>query len=209
MYAVATRKFAKGLLAVALLVTAGCPGGEDPTPPPPTPVTSDTRTVTVEGGTLSLSNGATLRIPAEALDSNVQVTMTVAEEAPPAELKPASALFRFEPSGTVFARPVKVSIPFSGNVARPTLYWSKADGSGYEPVGGVVENGAIVAEVLHFSDGFVAEGTGTRTVGGVNNDTWVIETGVKNVPRDYTKETVSAFVVGADGKFTEYKGTGY
>ncbi|HEX8436573.1 hypothetical protein [Archangium sp.] len=213
MYTVTTRKWAKSLLAVTLLVMGGCKGGEEQTTPPPStqpePPPPATQVVTFEGGTLSLSNGATLRVPPEALDRDVQVTLSVSEDAPPAELKPASPLFRFEPSGTVFARPLKVSLPFSGDVSHPTLYWSKADGSGYEPIGGVVENGAIVAEVLHFSEGFIAEGPGTRTVSGVNNETRPIVSGVVNIPHDYSKEAVSAFVLGADGTFTEYKGTGY
>ena len=66
----------------------------------------------------------------------------------------------------------------------------------------------MVAEVLHFSSGFVGVGTDTRTVSGVSVTTWVTENGIDNIPDDLSVRTISARVVGADGTFTDYPGTG-
>ncbi|WP_241757762.1 hypothetical protein [Myxococcus landrumensis] len=90
----------------------------------------------------------------------------------------------------------------------PTLYWSKLDGSGYEPIGGVVENGHLVARVVHFSKGFVGASRGSRTVLGVSRTTWLTEHQVRSLPNNVERQGVSALVLGANGLFKEYPGQG-
>ena len=140
------RSWARGWAIFGLAVACACGGSPKPppvdvdppvdtppaTPQPPAPVSE---IVGPSGATVALTDGAKIAIPADALDADLSLTMAVASEAPPAELQPASPRYEFGPAGTVFARPVKVSFPVTGSVANPTIYWSKADGSGYEPIG--------------------------------------------------------------------------
>ncbi|WP_342378767.1 hypothetical protein NVS55_05145 [Myxococcus stipitatus] len=198
-------------MLLILVLLGACSGTEEqPGPPvePPPPPESFTKEVGVEGGVLKLSDGATLTVPRDALESDVQVTMALSEEAPPAELGRASRLYEFKPAGVVFNRPVTVSIPITDAASPPTLYWSTQDGSGYEPLGGVVENGHLVARVVHFSKGFVGQSRGSRTVMGVARTTWLTEHQVRSLPNNVERQGVSALVLGANGLFREYPGRG-
>lgn len=66
----------------------------------------------------------------------------------------------FEPSRTAFRRcRGACSIPFIGDAARATLFWSRPAGStGYQRLGGLAAGATLTGSVTHFSSGFVADG---------------------------------------------------
>ena len=95
-----------GFALVSLVVLAAC-GGDGAGPASPTP-TEESRTVTSDDGKL------TLEIPPEALDEDVQITITSVplEELPQAlqEVRGAGDGYRLEPEGLRFLGPVTVSL---------------------------------------------------------------------------------------------------
>jgi hypothetical protein len=105
---------------------------------------------------IALPDGtARLAVPAGAVTSETTITVTMTNAAAPPGVTADGAVFKFEPDGLVFAKPVAVTLAFRSSV-HPTVYWSNAVG-GYDQIGGSVEGSAITAEVMHFSSGFVGE----------------------------------------------------
>jgi hypothetical protein len=115
-----------------------------------------TQTIGPGGGTVSFE-GATLVVPPGALAANVEVRVTVAA-ATRAGYNLYSSVFRFEPAGTSFARPVSLSLPFSGDANLATVFWSRRSGTGFDRLGGVPSGNTVTAPISHFSEGFVADG---------------------------------------------------
>ncbi len=138
-----------GVLAVACAAPTGSPDTDGGGPAMPT--------IGGSGGTLAVA-GARLTIPGGALNAALPITMSVTLDPTPAGYTAFSPLFRFEPAGTTFAKPVTVSIPFkppaSGTIA---IFWSRSDGkAGYEQHAATVAGSvATVDDVTHFSEGFV------------------------------------------------------
>jgi len=64
-------------------------------------------------------------------------------------------LFRFAPEGTVFAQPVTVAIPFTGDASHARLFWTSLGSPDFRNVGGKVVGNTLVAQITHFSSGFV------------------------------------------------------
>jgi hypothetical protein len=110
------------------------------------------------GGSVSCA-GATVVVPPGALSTPVPVQIIPTMSPAPAGYAGYSPLFRFEPAGTTFATPVRVSLPFTGDTSRAALFWSRPAGStGYQRVGGLASAGVLTGSVSHFSTGFVADG---------------------------------------------------
>lgn len=126
--------------------------------------TGETVTMTVDasGGSVTLSN-ATVTIPAGALASATDITITETTMPTPAGYRPFSPLYRFEPEGLTFAVPVTISIHSNAagaDVPLGTLFWSRAaaDGGGWERRGGVPTGSDVIGSAEHFSFGFLADG---------------------------------------------------
>jgi hypothetical protein len=112
-------------LVVCLLALVGCGGGDGnggstpppvQTPPPPvvTPPLPPPAVVGAAGGTITETSGASITVPAGAID--VDTTFRVAADstgAPPipAQLTPAGSTYVITPHGGNFLQPVEVSIP--------------------------------------------------------------------------------------------------
>lgn len=170
------------VVALALATVAGCasetdPSGASTAPAPATPHTlksnpsgtGETASMRVDnttGGSLSLSNGTTIEVPPGALPPGVDtITVTSAPAAAPSEYAAASPVYVFGPDGTVFLKPLKVSIPVSlpaGKSASDlTILWSRAHGDGFDmvpseltAVAGSSTGFVATGEVTHFSQGF-------------------------------------------------------
>ncbi|MCU0692553.1 MAG: hypothetical protein MUF54_14225, partial [Polyangiaceae bacterium] len=86
---------------------------------------------------------------------------TETTSSPPAGYATYSPVCKLEPEETTFSKPVTLSLPFKGPGQLASMFWSRphSDGTtGYVWVGGSVTGTAVVAEVEHFSKGFVANG---------------------------------------------------
>lgn len=103
-------------------------------------------------------DGAALTIPAGALRPDTSVTLTSTTVAPPAGARTWSPVYKFEPEGLMFIRPVTVEIDVHGAGTNAVIMWSRRAG-GYEKLATQVTGGKARAMATHFSTGFVADGS--------------------------------------------------
>ncbi|MBK9518621.1 MAG: hypothetical protein IPO09_14970 [Anaeromyxobacter sp.] len=141
------------LVAVAVAGLSACGGGgSDPTPTPPP---DGTGTVGVAGGTVTLSTGAAVTIPAGALAGDR--TITVAADGTTAPN--GNPRYRFGPAGTTFTSPATVTLPRPAGLAVGTaasVYWTKLGSENtYDALPATVTASGVTAQVSHFSLGFV------------------------------------------------------
>jgi hypothetical protein len=164
-------------------------------------------TIGALGGTLSGPGGVRVDVPAGAVDANQNFGISVAAvTAPSGALTP---IMHFEPAGTVFAHPVTVSFPLPDGTTSASVYWTPAGGhGGFDPIGGDIASGRIVAEVVHFSDGYVGPFSPTRAVTGSRVITRTTSSGVTNLVQDQSSRLVRVYVA-TDSGYTELGGTGY
>jgi hypothetical protein len=120
------------------------------------PVTA-TKTICAAGGSLAVA-GATLTLPQGALTSCTRVSLSTSSDPVPTGYTGYSPVFQLEPAGLEFATPASLSIAFTGDPGVAALFWSRQGTTGYERLASSVSNGAVTAEISHFSQGFVANG---------------------------------------------------
>jgi hypothetical protein len=100
--------------------------------------------------------GLVLDVPAGALAVPTEITIRIVEpDRSIADLH--SPIYKFEPEGLVFDRPVHVSIDAAGAPATAIVMWTRDDDPSVFEFAGFVEGGVGVAEVTHFSEGVVAD----------------------------------------------------
>lgn len=113
-----------------------------------------TATLGRAGGTLSV-DGVELRVPPGALASDTSIRMVVTSTTPPSFLEAFSPVVRFEPEGLTFAEPVELRLPFAGDAALATVFWSAREGSAFVARSTRVEGSVAIAQSSHFSEAFV------------------------------------------------------
>jgi hypothetical protein len=138
-------------IACALAATALASCSEDETT---TTTESATKTVGPEGGVLEVG-GTTLTIPPSALAGATAITVSVGELTAPGEFVALSKVVKCEPTGTTFAVPATMRIPFQDDGLARTVFWSSQGDPTFKDIGGTAGNLAMTAEVRHFSAGFV------------------------------------------------------
>jgi hypothetical protein len=118
------------------------------------------------GGKVELPGGATLDVPAGALPPGVEeITVTSSPEAAPVEYKAVSPVLVFEPEGTVFLKPLKitmpVTVPTGTSTAELTVLWSRTGVEGFDMlpteftlVDAKSGSHSATAEATHFSRAF-------------------------------------------------------
>src|SRR4051812_38992810 len=106
------------LLAATLAVACSTPDG--------------TATIGASGGDVTLQNKVTLRVPPGALALSQEISIQLQADFPPASITPLSNVFKFEPDGLVFAKPVAVEFAHNAGKA-PVLYWTDEHGD-FKPV---------------------------------------------------------------------------
>ena len=169
-------------------------------------------TVGVTGGTITTPNGLVLDIPFGALDTATTLTVITTDMAPPTGVGAVSPVYEFLPDGLVFATPIKVSLPLPTGVTAGAVYWSKLGAPGFDPIGGTIVGTKIVAETVHFSLAVIGSPSGTRTVIGAAQDTWItsdLETnnGRRTLPSVFIDGTIEAVVGDGMGGYVSLPGT--
>jgi hypothetical protein len=115
---------------------------------------SITQEVGPEGGTIVV-RGATVTFPAGALSERKMITIKATENAPPDGFVALSRVYECGPTGTSFAQPVTMKMPFEDDGNGPvTVFWSSGADPSFKDVGGEAQGGTITASVRHFSSGF-------------------------------------------------------
>ncbi len=130
-------------------------------------------TVGPAGGTVTASDGAVLDIPHGALDRATQLSITRSAAPPPPGYGAIGPLYVLEPAGTVFARPVSVTLPLPAGTTHASIYWSRYDNTGHDAVGGKVSGSTITVQGTHFSSIFVGPDGGPYRIDGTASTTWV------------------------------------
>jgi hypothetical protein len=125
----------------------------DGLPPAPDSISRD---VGPAGGVLEFG-GVRLVVPPRALVEVLRLRISYAEGAGPEGYVLRSPVYRFEPVGTRFAVPASLTMAFEGPAAELGLFWSRAEGDGYERLDATVTGSALRGPIEHFSEGFVAE----------------------------------------------------
>lgn len=146
-----------GALAGFVVLMAACGGGSGGDNLPP-PANVDARgSVGSIGGSVTHSTGASIEVPAGALATAIEITIsTDTASAPtiPATLRANGVGYALLPHGTIFTTPVTVSVPFNAALvpsgATPRLYKAEPGGSFIEIPTNVVGN-KLVAQVSSFS----------------------------------------------------------
>ncbi|HVJ93807.1 MAG TPA: hypothetical protein VM580_28605 [Labilithrix sp.] len=114
-----------------------------------------TKQIGPDGGVIEVE-GAVVTFPEGAVASPTTVTISAREKsAVPVGYVALSRVFECEPSGTSFARPVEMRMPFTDDGGPASLFWSTGADRAFRDVGGRVEGKTMVATVQHFSSGFV------------------------------------------------------
>ncbi len=150
-----------GIYALCLLMLAfffGCSSDDDPTNPPPSGVNE---TIGSTGGTIEISDEASLTIGAGVLGSDINFTMADAGSNHTGMVSVrslGSAVYSIGPSGTTFADPVLLTLHYDeadlNGVAENTILIYTDSGSGWVALPTTVnevENFAT-AEITHLSD---------------------------------------------------------
>lgn len=129
-------------------------GSSDPVSPGDTGPTTITKSVGPDGDILVVQ-GATVTIPKGALTKQVEITISASEGAAPDGYVALSRVFKCEPSGTDFAQPVSMEMPFTDDGQPSSMFWSSGADPSFKDLGGTAADGTMSATVLHFSSGFV------------------------------------------------------
>ena len=154
----------------------------------------------VDGGSVTTPAGAVITVPFGALDRPVTVTVQTGTAPAPDGVGAVSPLYQFGPEGTVFNKPVTVSLPLPRGVTDASVYWSKLGSTTeFEAIGGAIADGFITVETAHFSLAVIGAAAATRTVNGVGMITWISATGRQTLPRDFATIPVEAVVRDAAG----------
>lgn len=116
--------------------------------------TSVTQEIGAAGGKIEVA-GAVVTFPRGALAANKSITISVKEGGPPDGFVALSKVFVCEPSGTDFAQPVTMQMPFTDDGKGGTMFWSSGADPTFKDLGGEVQGNTMIATVRHFSSGFV------------------------------------------------------
>ena len=123
------------------------------------PIDNVTKVIGPEGGTIEVG-GAVVTFPKGAVATTTTITIAAQDgSAVPDGFVALSKLFKCEPSGTDFAQPVEMRMPFVDDGQGGTLFWSTGADPTFKDLGGKVEGTIMVATVQHFSSGFVGRAT--------------------------------------------------
>ena len=112
-----------------------------------------------EGGTVRVGSDAMvaeLEIPPGALESSVAISMSEVKNATVEGYEILGSRYDFGPEGLEFAKPVRVRLPATNSPVGAAIFWTRKDGPGFERLPTMIEEGYAIAEVSHFSSGFLA-----------------------------------------------------
>ena len=159
-----------------------------------------------DGGSVAMSGGPTLEIPAGALANTTTITITRSSAQADGALSP---VYQFGPDGMTFSKPVTVTFVVPNGTSAASVYWSTQQGAGYEELPAIVQGATAVAQVMHFGRGFAGPPCGTsasavctprRDVTGNFQTVFWTDDGRKTVAKSAKPgATISALVAGANG----------
>lgn len=167
---------------------------------------------------VSTTTNVTLAIPAESLSTTTPISVADSGLLAPDGVAP---IYDFGPPGTIFAHPITVRVPLPAGATEGNVYWRRHDVNGnpavdgdgnpvFDNVGGVVQDGYVVAQITHFSEAYVGPVATARTVSGSSVTTYAgASRPIINVPSDYSAPGAApAALYLSGGSYVEVPGTG-
>ena len=115
------------------------------------------RTVGPRGGRVTV-DGASIDIPAGALERDVLITISATGIEPPDGYRAVTPVYRFDPEGLRFARPATVQFSVAGRTEGLSVVWTDPGGR-FGLLPSVTSTGEVRANVDHFSLGFAGAAT--------------------------------------------------
>lgn len=113
------------------------------------------------GGEYDLGYGITLNIPEGAVDSDLEISIEVDDEAEIGDLIAVGPVFNFGPDKTEFSKPITLSLPYESDKTNLVVYWSDSESeNNFTILNADIADGIATFEVSHFSKGFVGLGSG-------------------------------------------------
>jgi hypothetical protein len=166
------------------------------------------------GGTVSLPNGPSVQVPANALAADTLITIRQSTAQPPSGA--LSAIYSFGPDGTTFTTPVTVTFPVPPGTVAASIYWTlPGSTTEYASLPTTIVGTTASAQVTHFSDGYVGALYIAGTWTGAQD--YVLTTingsvfkGTARVARDITQyngNSISYRAVGSTGYIGTCNGT--
>jgi hypothetical protein len=139
---------------VMSLAVASCSSSADsPAKTTPSPA-AVTQPIGPEGGKIEVG-GAVVTFPKGAVATSTTITISADQEAVPDGFIALSKRFKCAPTGTDFAVPVEMRMPFVDDGKGGSLFWQSGADPAFKDLGGRIEGTTMVATIMHFSEGFV------------------------------------------------------
>lgn len=123
-----------------------------------------TSTIGIAGGHVAGPAGLDLYIPPGAVTQATAITISETVIAPPSGIGAMTPVYKFEPEGLIFVRPVHVEIPVPAGTTSASVYWTRYNSAVFSPLGGTIANNAIGVDITHFSYATVGSGLGVHDV---------------------------------------------
>jgi hypothetical protein len=130
--------------------------------------TTVTQTIGASGGSVSAA-GVVLSVPAGALASDIQISITPTTEPIPVGYMGLSPLYRLEPKDAVFLTPATVELSTTSAGPNATVFLSNS-GSGYDALATSAVSSGVSALMTHLGDCFVAIGASENDGGASPGD---------------------------------------
>ena len=122
------------------------------------PATVGSGTIGAAGGTVMSPTGAgRLVSPPGAVTNDTQVQVVPSALVPPAGLNPVLAACDFLPADLTFAVPATLVLPLPEGTTEAVVYLLRADGSGWDLIGGASWEGSVKATVTRLGTAFASE----------------------------------------------------
>ena len=112
-----------------------------------------------------------------------------------AGLDDLSPVYEFDPTGTLFARPVTITLPVPGGASAACIYFSRLDNTGFDPIGGTLSGTSISSQTAHLGLAYVGPQCATRTVTGVGQITWLSASARISEPIDFSTSSMSPVIL--------------
>nr|MBA2538471.1 hypothetical protein [Deltaproteobacteria bacterium] len=160
-----------------------------------------TVTVNVDGGTLTTPDGLVMEVPFGAVDQPTELVVTATTIDPDPAIGGQGTVYAFEPEGTVFVRPVQITLPLPAGMTAASVYWTKLGSSEFEPIGGTISGTTITAETTHFSLAVVGSPSGVRNLNGVVKTTHISATTRDSIAFDLGANPAHAIVSDGTGGY--------
>lgn len=148
------RNLLAALVAGTLFLLASCSGGSHGSGATCAQGSGSCAISASQGSEVSLANGPSIQVPANALAADT--TISIEQATAPAPSTALSFVYSFAPSGTTFNTSATVSFPVPAGTTEALILWSVAGSTQYESLATTVTGGLASAQVTQLGLGYLS-----------------------------------------------------